>query len=93
MRESSRLGYMVYHSVDRRKQDWTSRSFWCLDRLATDIGEQTMRLKFVGFHSIAAYNEDRQPVTGAVKEYMVQGAEFMTAIMAADARCGSAGQR
>lgn len=55
-------------------------SFWCLDRLGVEIGDAALRLKFVGYHDAPAYDADRQPIAGAVKEYLVSGAEFMAAI-------------
>ncbi len=55
-------------------------SFWCLDRLGVEIGDAALRLRFVGYHSVDAYDEDRQPVSGAVKEYLISGAGFAAAI-------------
>jgi len=63
-------------------------SFWCLDRISVEIGDAALRLKFIGYHSVDAYDEDRHPVTGAVKEYLVTGAEFMAAITLATAGAG-----
>ncbi|HEY6231351.1 MAG TPA: hypothetical protein VIW64_08805 [Pyrinomonadaceae bacterium] len=55
-------------------------SFWCLERLATEIGDRSLRLRFIGYHSAAAYDADRQPVASAVKEYLISGEAFMAAI-------------
>jgi hypothetical protein len=56
------------------------QSFWCLDRMSVEIGEQALRLHFVGFHDAAAYDAERQPVAGAVKDYLVTGQAFLSAV-------------
>lgn len=73
-----RLGKtMAFTSPDGAEH---ANGFWCLDRLAVDIPDQAIRLKFVGYHSTAAYDADKQPVAGAVKEYLVTGTAFGAAI-------------
>jgi hypothetical protein len=68
---------MAFSSPDGAQHE---ASFWVLDRLAVDIPDQAARLKFVGYHSTAAYDEDKQPVAGAVKEYLASGEAFAAAI-------------
>lgn len=56
------------------------QSFWCLDRMSVEIGEQSLRLRFIGYHDAAAYDAERQPVAGASKDYLVTGAAFLSAV-------------
>jgi hypothetical protein len=56
------------------------QSFWCLDRMSVEIGDQALRLRFVGYHDAASYDAERQPVAGAVKDYLVTGQAFLSAV-------------
>lgn len=52
-------------------------SFWCLDDpLVIMISGQQLRLRFIGWHDIASYDADREPIAGAVKDYILSGAEY-----------------
>ena len=55
-------------------------SFWVLDDLQVRISDSAIVLKFVGYHSVAAYDADKQPIAGAEKHYMVSGEGFANAI-------------
>lgn len=75
-----------------RKMPYTSadgaphpKSFWCLGRLTVDIDLSQIQMSFVGYHSAEAYDDGRVPITGAVKEYYVYGADFAAAITQATA--------
>lgn len=55
------------------------QSFWCLDRMLLEISDRALRLRFIGYHDAASYDADRQPVAGAVKEYLISGQAFTDA--------------
>lgn len=68
---------MPFTSLDGAEHE---AGFWCLDRLVGEIGNGTLRLRFIGYHDAAAYDADRQPVANAVKEYLVSGEPYAAAI-------------
>ncbi len=55
-------------------------SFWCLDRIGVEIDDQAVRLRFVGYHDVAAYDAGKQPVAGAVKDYLISRNGFAQAV-------------
>ncbi|HEY9286156.1 MAG TPA: hypothetical protein VIP46_22080 [Pyrinomonadaceae bacterium] len=55
-------------------------SFWCMGPLSIDPDLSQIKLRFVGYHSVAAYNEGHAPVAGALKEYHLFGADYMASI-------------
>lgn len=70
-----------------RKMSYTSadgvlhaNSFWCLNHLDANIGEGRMSLVFIGYHDVACYDADRQPIAGAIKNYIISGTAFQEAI-------------
>lgn len=60
-------------------------AFWCLQKLHAEIDDSMMRLQFIGYHDAASYDADRDPISGAVKEYMLAGDGFQQAINLATA--------
>lgn len=78
MNHALRLGKtMGFNSPDGAPH---AASFWCLDRILVEIGDTAIRLRFIGYHDVAAYDAGKEPVAGAVKEYLVSGTAFAEAI-------------
>jgi hypothetical protein len=57
-----------------------AESFWCLEEIPIQIGRQTVGLKFVGYHDTASYDAERQPISGAEKNYLLSGDQFLAAV-------------
>lgn len=56
------------------------QSFWCLDDLQIKIGESLIRLEFVGYHNTEAYDNEKLPIAGAKKIYLLADDLYMAAV-------------
>lgn len=68
---------MPYTSADGAAHP---ESFWCMGPLSIDPDLSQIKLRFVGYHSVAAYNEGHMPVAGALREYHLFGEDYTAAI-------------
>lgn len=73
-----RMGKVMPHTSEDGAEH--AESFWCLNRLDANIGDGTMALIFIGYHDVASYDDDKQPIAGAIKHYIVSGTAFQQAI-------------
>jgi hypothetical protein len=53
--------------------------FWCLSKIGIEIDDTALRLHFIGYHDVAAYDAGKEPVAGAMRAYLISGAGFETA--------------